>query len=251
MTSRVLSRTSRARRRVRKCLLCLSIRASCSIRSAMVAFLDNTMPLSPRTSTPGNTPAQVLISMPEPGCRKNRCREFDGDRASSVSGKMQFLSAAHVCNAASPSTSLPCSAVSTSTTKILFSNPHSQRRSPQSACTDWRRRDIAPPGSRSIFQCCLPCRACPTLRIFPSYVSIASLDYVGRNEPITREKCLCRRGFLHSLWDTVGHSVTCHGGGCNGHPAFPTPSRGRKINPQLGRNVPREHGLTSEIVLAV
>jgi hypothetical protein len=54
-------------------------------------------------------------------------------------------------------------------------------------------------------------------------MSIASLDYVGRYKPITREKCLCRKGFLHSLWDTVGHSVTCQGGGCSGHPAFPTP----------------------------
>src|ERR1700732_908808 len=35
--------------------------------------------------------------------------------------------------------------------------------------------------------------------------------------------------------------------GCNGHPAFPTPSFGRKVLAQLGRIAPRDCGLVSEI----
>src|SRR5258706_2699309 len=35
------------------------------------------------------------------------------------------------------------------------------------------------------------------------------------------------------------------GCGCNGHPAFPTPSVGRKIQAQLGRIAPRECGPAS------
>jgi hypothetical protein len=39
------------------------------------------------------------------------------------------------------------------------------------------------------------------------------------------------------------------GRGCNGHPAFPTPSLGRKINAQLGRIAPRDREAASGIVL--
>src|SRR5258708_34311298 len=35
------------------------------------------------------------------------------------------------------------------------------------------------------------------------------------------------------------------GRGCNGHPAFPTPSRGREINAHLGRVAPRERDTAS------
>src|SRR5450631_4659714 len=42
------------------------------------------------------------------------------------------------------------------------------------------------------------------------------------------------------------------GRGCSGHPAFPTPSLGRKIDAQLGRSAPREReavcGLEFEVV---
>src|SRR5216683_6299853 len=34
--------------------------------------------------------------------------------------------------------------------------------------------------------------------------------------------------------------------GCSGHPAFPTPSKGRKINAQLGRFAPRDRGCASD-----
>src|ERR1700724_3286485 len=37
------------------------------------------------------------------------------------------------------------------------------------------------------------------------------------------------------------------GRGCNGNPAFPTPSRGRKKNPRLGRFPPRGHEVMFEI----
>jgi hypothetical protein len=36
------------------------------------------------------------------------------------------------------------------------------------------------------------------------------------------------------------------GCGCIGHPAFPTPSLGRKINAQLGQFTPRDCGLISQ-----
>jgi hypothetical protein len=36
------------------------------------------------------------------------------------------------------------------------------------------------------------------------------------------------------------------GRGCNGHPAFPTPSRGRKINANLGRIAPRDREVASD-----
>src|SRR5260370_26771803 len=37
------------------------------------------------------------------------------------------------------------------------------------------------------------------------------------------------------------------GRGCSGHPAFPTPSRGREINAQLGRFAPRDREVVSGI----
>src|SRR6267142_199033 len=37
----------------------------------------------------------------------------------------------------------------------------------------------------------------------------------------------------------VHYQLRTRGYGCNGHPAFPTPSRGREINAQLGRFAPR------------
>jgi hypothetical protein len=43
------------------------------------------------------------------------------------------------------------------------------------------------------------------------------------------------------------------GRGCNGHPAFPTPSKGRKINARLGRIAPRDRevmfGIGADIVI--
>src|SRR6202166_2330985 len=36
------------------------------------------------------------------------------------------------------------------------------------------------------------------------------------------------------------------GCGCTGHPAFPTPSMGRRIHAQPGHNAPRERGVMSE-----
>src|SRR5713101_9572130 len=57
------------------------------------------------------------------------------------------------------------------------------------------------------------------------------------NAGAARVSCiLCVR-----LWDTVGHSVTCHGGGCSGHPAFPTPSvsRAERFWQSPGRVAPR------------
>src|ERR1700732_4585211 len=41
------------------------------------------------------------------------------------------------------------------------------------------------------------------------------------------------------------------GRGCHGHPAFPTPSQGRKINQRLGRFAPRDRERAFEVVLAV
>src|ERR1700732_1312792 len=40
---------------------------------------------------------------------------------------------------------------------------------------------------------------------------------------------------------------TTRGCGCNGHPAFPTPSLGGRFHAQLGRITPRECGGVSEI----
>src|SRR5882724_5108775 len=37
----------------------------------------------------------------------------------------------------------------------------------------------------------------------------------------------------------VHYQLRTRGYGCNGHPAFPTPSMGREINAQLGRIAPR------------
>src|ERR1700730_14405550 len=37
------------------------------------------------------------------------------------------------------------------------------------------------------------------------------------------------------------------GCGCTGHPAFPTPSVGRKIHAPLGHIAPRERGVMSEV----
>jgi hypothetical protein len=37
------------------------------------------------------------------------------------------------------------------------------------------------------------------------------------------------------------------GRGCSGHPAFPTPSKGREINARLGRIAPRDREVVSEI----
>src|SRR5713101_4884916 len=38
------------------------------------------------------------------------------------------------------------------------------------------------------------------------------------------------------------HYKCTRGRGCSGHPAFPTPSRGREINARLGRIAPRDRG---------
>jgi len=44
----------------------------------------------------------------------------------------------------------------------------------------------------------------------------------------------------------VCHTTLCtRGCGCSGHPAFPTPSRGREINARLGRFTPRDRGVVS------
>src|SRR6266849_3875534 len=40
-------------------------------------------------------------------------------------------------------------------------------------------------------------------------------------------------------------TLRTRGCGCSGHPAFPTPSRGRKINAQLGRFAPRDREVVS------
>src|SRR3979490_1274224 len=42
-------------------------------------------------------------------------------------------------------------------------------------------------------------------------------------------------------------TLCARGCGCSGHPAFPTPSVGRKIQAQLGRIAPRDRGLMFEI----
>src|SRR4030081_525031 len=46
-------------------------------------------------------------------------------------------------------------------------------------------------------------------------------------------------------------TLCARGCGCSGHPAFPTPSVGRKIHAHLGHIAPRGRGSASEIVLAV
>src|SRR6266851_3826088 len=90
-------------------------------------------------------------------------------------------------------------------------------------------------------------------RVFDQAISADDGDKKARSPGRARRKPLkpLRAGMPGESGATVvtnscAFYFCTRGCGCGGHPAFPTPSVGRRIHGQLGRIAPRECGRVSE-----